>query len=179
MIIIMPPLVSPSWVMCSCATLPCGWCAKVCHLTAGKMLTNVSFCQYCNTAESPIWRQFQEIALTRVAKVLNRSVPISTEKAIDKSVERAKQLAETSKPLAEHGTNQHSEKEEVVITTSIQDDRGAQYLTARIARDNPEILERMKRGEYRSVRAAAVDAGIVKPRIQFTASHLTNPQPGS
>jgi hypothetical protein len=31
----------------------------------------------------------------------------------------------------------------------------AEYLTARIARDYPAILERMKAGEFRSVRAAA------------------------
>ena len=39
---------------------------------------------------------------------------------------------------------------------------GADYLTARIARDRPDILERMKAGEYRSVRQAAIEAGIVK-----------------
>lgn len=38
----------------------------------------------------------------------------------------------------------------------------AQYLTARIKRDRPDILEKMKAGEYKSVRAAARDAGIVK-----------------
>lgn len=37
-----------------------------------------------------------------------------------------------------------------------------EYLTARIARDKPEILERMKAGEFKSVRAAAIEAGIVK-----------------
>lgn len=36
-------------------------------------------------------------------------------------------------------------------------------LTARIARDNPEVLARMKAGEFRSVRQAAISAGIVKP----------------
>lgn len=36
------------------------------------------------------------------------------------------------------------------------------YLVARIARDRPDILERMKRGEYRSFRRAAIDAGIIK-----------------
>lgn len=35
----------------------------------------------------------------------------------------------------------------------------ADYLTARIARDRPDILERMKAGEYSSVRQAALDAG--------------------
>ena len=39
----------------------------------------------------------------------------------------------------------------------------AEYLTARIARDHPAILEDMKQGKYKSVRAAAIDAGIVDP----------------
>ena len=39
------------------------------------------------------------------------------------------------------------------------------YLTARLARDHPGILERMKAGEFKSVRAAALEAGIVKRRI--------------
>jgi hypothetical protein len=39
------------------------------------------------------------------------------------------------------------------------------YLTGRIARDRPDILERMKAGEYPSVRAAALEAGIVQPRL--------------
>lgn len=39
----------------------------------------------------------------------------------------------------------------------------ATYLTARIARDRPDILEDMKRGKYRSVRQAAIEAGIVDP----------------
>lgn len=38
------------------------------------------------------------------------------------------------------------------------------YLTARIARDNPEILEGMKQGKYRSVRAAAIVAGWPKTK---------------
>ncbi len=36
------------------------------------------------------------------------------------------------------------------------------YLVARIARDRPDILERMKAGEFASVREAARTAGIVK-----------------
>lgn len=41
----------------------------------------------------------------------------------------------------------------------------AERLTARIARDHPDILERMKAGEFPSVRKAALEAGIVKPTI--------------
>ena len=36
----------------------------------------------------------------------------------------------------------------------------SEHLTARIARDRPDILERMKRGEFPSVAAAAREAGI-------------------
>jgi len=39
---------------------------------------------------------------------------------------------------------------------------GSSYLSARIARDRSDILERMKAGEFRSVRQAAIAAGIVK-----------------
>jgi hypothetical protein len=58
-------------------------------------------------------------------------------------VQRARTIlpATTAVPLAECGEN-------------------ADYLTARIARDCPKILARMKAGEFRSVRAAAI-AGIV------------------
>jgi hypothetical protein len=48
--------------------------------------------------------------------------------------------------------------------------RGADYLTARIARDRPDILERMKAGEFKSARAAGIAAGIVKvpTRLEVT-----------
>jgi len=36
------------------------------------------------------------------------------------------------------------------------------YLAARLRRDHPEIAERVKAGEFRSIRAAAIVAGIVK-----------------
>jgi hypothetical protein len=36
------------------------------------------------------------------------------------------------------------------------------YLVSRIARDRPDILERMKAGEFSSVREAAREAGIIK-----------------
>jgi hypothetical protein len=39
------------------------------------------------------------------------------------------------------------------------------YLSARIARDRPDVLERMQKGEFLSVQAAAVEAGIVKLKV--------------
>lgn len=46
------------------------------------------------------------------------------------------------------------------------------YLTSVIARDRPDILERMKQGEFRSVRAAAIEAGIVKDSGKITVSTI-------
>ena len=43
----------------------------------------------------------------------------------------------------------------------------ADYLTARIKRDRPDILKRMKAGEFSSVRQAAKEAGIVRERISI------------
>ena len=39
-----------------------------------------------------------------------------------------------------------------------------EYLLRRIARDYPDILERLQRGEFSSITAAALEAGIVKKR---------------
>jgi site-specific DNA-methyltransferase (adenine-specific) len=71
--------------------------------------------------------------------------------------------AEEARPLAEHGEigNGRSRDDNVSSTSA---GNSAEYLTARIARDRPDILEQMKRGEFKSVRAAAKAAGIVKDR---------------
>lgn len=59
-------------------------------------------------------------------------------------------------------SNRHPAPGRDIITSRGDNDGGtsAEYLTRRIVRDHPEIAERMKAGEYKSVRAAALDAGI-------------------
>ncbi|MCY4437049.1 MAG: hypothetical protein OXE05_06915 [Chloroflexi bacterium] len=52
---------------------------------------------------------------------------------------------------------------------------GATYLITRISRDRPDILERMKNGEFKSVAAAAREAGVLKPRPKSVAL-LGNPK---
>jgi len=49
-----------------------------------------------------------------------------------------------------------------VIGMSTRGSNNADYLASRIKRDHPDIHNRMKDGKYKSVRAAAIDAGIVK-----------------
>jgi hypothetical protein len=44
---------------------------------------------------------------------------------------------------------------------------GAEYLEARLRRDSPDHAAAFDRGEYRSIRAAAIAAGIVNPTAQL------------
>lgn len=84
----------------------------------------------------------------------------------------AQDRAETPLPLNPHGVKEDSRCRGSDTTSApINKRRDADYLTARIARDHPEILDRMKRGEFQSVRAAARAAGIVRPTIQVVIDH--------
>jgi len=68
-------------------------------------------------------------------------------------------------PLLDRGAPTKEEREKGVDNTFVRGSTNADYLTARIARDRPDILERMKAGEFPSVRAAALEAGIIKRHV--------------
>jgi hypothetical protein len=95
--------------------------------------------------------------------------------------------AEDAKPLAKQG---RPTSEEVAVRTELAEplqehdgaggekpavgrisygSNNADYLTARIARDAPHVLEEMKAGQHASVRSAAKKAGLVKPEIRCVA----------
>lgn len=76
----------------------------------------------------------------------------------DKQTQRVIELASNPPSLADHGTNRHAKQ------ATGGKKFGIEYQVARIARDFPEILERMKRGEFRSVRQAAIAAGLLRPQ---------------
>jgi hypothetical protein len=77
--------------------------------------------------------------------------------------------AKAAEPQPARGVNQHLGSDNI---RPCSHGTGSSYLAARLARDHPDILERMKRGEFRSVRAAALEAGIVKPQKTYTGSAL-------
>ena len=85
------------------------------------------------------------------------------EKAAREAVEHAKQ----ARPLRAHGRPRAGDEEYNRTDRPIIQGETSSYLTCRIARDHPKILARMKRGEFKSVRAAAIEAGIVKPTFQL------------
>lgn len=49
----------------------------------------------------------------------------------------------------------------------------ASYLASRIKRDRPDIAQRLERGEFKSIRAAAIKAGIVKVPSQLEIAKRT------
>jgi len=82
------------------------------------------------------------------------------------------QATPANKPGNPTGNNQYQVKEErkgYNCNNSTNRGNDPEYLTSVIARDHPDILERMKAGEFRSVRAAAIEAGITKPDKTWTA----------
>lgn len=90
---------------------------------------------------------------------------------------RVVDIAENAKPLASNGGNRKTNQFDNYQTDVPSIDGGTDpaYLTARIARDRPDILERMKAGEYKSVRSAAIDAGIIDPDKTKRYSLPTDP----
>ena len=67
--------------------------------------------------------------------------------------------------LKSHGGDRRSEEVRKVQAdvVSLKHGNSANYLKARLQRDHPEIADALDRGEFRSARAAAIEAGIIKP----------------
>ena len=85
----------------------------------------------------------------------------------------ADQATPANKPGNPSGNNQYQVKEERKpdnCKDSTKYGNDPEYLTSVIARDRPDILERMKSGEFKSVRAAAIEAGIVQDSGKMTIS---------
>ena len=72
-------------------------------------------------------------------------------------------LAAVTRPLQPHGGEKANGKQPALEQVAYGS-RRAEYLTARIARDHPEIHRRMMNGEFKTVADAAREAGIYRPR---------------
>jgi hypothetical protein len=71
-----------------------------------------------------------------------------------------------AQPLAAHGEigNGRADESRVDLIKSTQGGTSQSYLLRRIARDQPELLDQIGPGKsHRSARAAAIEAGIIKP----------------
>lgn len=94
-----------------------------------------------------------------------------TAKDAHKATEEARraeiaELTNKVSALEKHGTNQH--KDGVKLLKSTKNGPTSEYLVARIKRDRPDIADRMIKGEFKSVNAAARESGIrVNPTIRL------------
>jgi hypothetical protein len=82
---------------------------------------------------------------------------------------RLARLVEETPKLEPHGSNQYvsasgNEKGGHSERMSIKYGENSTYLVARLKRDAPKIAARLAVGEFSSVRAAAIEAGIIKVR---------------
>jgi hypothetical protein len=81
----------------------------------------------------------------------------------------AKPGATVGAVLGSHGGDRRSEraKENQGSQRTLKRGETAAYLRAKLARDHPDILRRLDAGEFRIVKAAAREAGIVRPTATF------------
>ena len=76
-----------------------------------------------------------------------------------------------AQPLATHGGDRTEQGDN---GTLLRGSNSQAYLLRRLARDAPETLEKVKTGEIKSARAAAIEAGIITP---FPSLQLKDPAP--
>ena len=83
---------------------------------------------------------------------------------------QAVSLEHVQAQLKKHGGDRRSEQAvDQANNVSLKHGNDADYLKARLRRDHPEIADQLEQGEFRSARAAAIAAGIIKdiPSIQL------------
>ena len=92
--------------------------------------------------------------------VIGKEKPVSLGVAID----AGKKVAETMAKAPDLKPNGRPRADDGKGTKQVPLSKGGNdRLAARIKRDHPEIAARVANGEFKSIRAAALEAGIVKP----------------
>ena len=110
--------------------------------------TYAQIVSYCDLQRSDVARMMrqQQPALARHGEIGNG---------------RSRGYNGTSTP-ARQGNDQHTGGVDNINSTKTPGGTDPAYLVSRLKRDRPDIAERLAGGEFRSVRAAAIEAGIVK-----------------
>ena len=82
-------------------------------------------------------------------------------------------VAEQVTPLAEHGGDRKSEDSKSTLRRNVeQQGNSKEYRTAKLARDAPEVVERMKAGEFRNMAEAERAAGVVRRQDNSTQTAI-------
>ena len=85
-------------------------------------------------------------------------------------------LEEVEAAIGKHGGDRRSARvrEDQPSDRSLKYGENTAYLQARLRRDAPEVADALERGEIKSARAAAIEAGIITP---FPSLQLKDPAP--
>ena len=83
--------------------------------------------------------------------------------------ERAKAVMNKAQPLSPQG--RPPKESDKTFGPKVKYGESASYLAARLKRDAPHIAGAVERGEYPSIRSAAIAAGIVKPLPSLETRH--------
>lgn len=85
-------------------------------------------------------------------------------------------LQEVEAAIGKHGGDRRSAqaKEDQGTCSTLKRGGNPEYLQARLRRDAPELADALDRGEIKSARAAAIEAGIITP---FPSLQLKEPLP--
>lgn len=119
----------------------------------------------------PLDKLLNRLQQFRTGELTHKEVQAQIEK--ETLATRTQQLAQTMTPKSapadgEVGNGRQRRSYNITPTSDRGTDRT--YLASRIARDHPKIDARLKAGKFRSIRAAAIEAGIVK--IKSTLEQL-------
>lgn len=103
---------------------------------------------------------WQELGFFTWEVYCEKRLQVTAEELDAEARSRVAAMAENAKALSKHGGTRKSAGDQD-YNYNLDKGTNPEYLTARIARDRPDILADMKAGKYRSVRAAAIVAGII------------------
>ena len=94
-----------------------------------------------------------------------------------KRIRRVQRLAEAAVPLKHFWEVPGPGRgKKLPRKQKVQSGNRSIYLVNRIARDRPDVLERMKAGEFETVRDAARAAGILTTSVERQGRQLRRPQ---
>ena len=125
---------------------------------AWKVIGFASFEDFCKAELGKTLCEVEQIVSgVRVLQATGRTAPIT-----ERQARTAAEALAAAPKLATHGRPTKGNENKGNIVTLKARGNSKEFLAARINRDHPEIAERVKAGEFKSIRAAAIVAGIVK-----------------